>query len=161
MSVYVDDMKAVYGRLIMCHMVADTEEELHAMADLIGVDRKWYQYPHKSRYPHYDIALSKRALSKRALAVSNGAQEIRWRDAPEICRRCIAALKDTAFLDRICVNYIRHELTSYDYLFAKTAGKTGIATAVNKIRAKIFAEIASVYPVFGPECERQRGAKGA
>ncbi len=86
MAVYVDDMKAGYGRMVMCHMVADTEAELHAMADLIGVDRKWYQYPHKSRHPHYDIA-----LSKRALAVANGAQEIRWRDAPEICRRCIAA----------------------------------------------------------------------
>ena len=89
MAVYVDDMRAGYGRMIMCHMVADTEAELHAMADLIGVDRKWYQYPHKSRYQHYDIA-----LSKRALAVAHGAIEIRWRDAPEICRRCVAALKD-------------------------------------------------------------------
>lgn len=81
MPVYVDDMKAGYGRMVMCHM-ADTEDELHAMADLIGVDRKWYQYP------HYDIA-----LSKRTLAVANGAQEIRWRDSPEICRRCIAAMQ--------------------------------------------------------------------
>lgn len=88
MPVYVDDMKAKYGRMIMCHMVADTEDELHAMADLIGVDRKWYQYPHKSRYPHYDIA-----LSKRTIAVENGAKEIRWRDSPEICRRCIANSK--------------------------------------------------------------------
>lgn len=88
MTVYVDDMRAGYGRMVMCHMVADTELELHAMADLIGVDRKWYQYPHKSRYPHYDIA-----LSKRALAVAAGAKEIRWRDATEICRRCIEELK--------------------------------------------------------------------
>ena len=91
MAVYVDDMKAGYGRMVMCHMVADTEAELHAMADLIGVDCKWYQYPHKSRYPHYDIA-----LSKRALAVANGAQEIRWGDASEICRRCIAVIRAAA-----------------------------------------------------------------
>lgn len=90
MSVYVDDMRAGYGRMVMCHMVADTEEELHAMADKIGVDRKWYQYPKKSRYPHYDIA-----LSKRALAVAAGAQEIRWRDAPEIARRCRDAILAT------------------------------------------------------------------
>lgn len=88
MAVYVDDMKAAYGRMVMCHMVADTESELHAMADKIGVDRKWYQYPVKSRYPHYDIA-----LSKRALAVQFGAQEVRWRDCPEISRRCLAAMK--------------------------------------------------------------------
>lgn len=94
MAVYVDDMRAGFGRMVMCHMVADTEAELHAMADKIGVDRKWYQYPKKSRYPHYDIA-----LSKRALAVEAGAQEIRWRDSPAISRRCrdaiLAAQKDT------------------------------------------------------------------
>ena len=84
MAVYVDDMQAKYGRMIMCHMVADTESELHAMADLIGVDRKWYQYPHKSRHPHYDIA-----LSKRALAVANGAKEITMREAPAITRKCL------------------------------------------------------------------------
>jgi len=87
MAVYVDDMRAGYGRMVMCHMVADTKAELHAMADKIGVDRKWYQYPKKSHYPHYDIA-----LSKRALAVAAGAQEIRWRDAPAISRRCLESI---------------------------------------------------------------------
>lgn len=78
MTVYVDDMKAGYGRMVMCHMLADTDEELHAMADLIGVARKWHQAPpeHDS---HYDIA-----LSKRALAVRNGAQEITLRQAAAI-----------------------------------------------------------------------------
>ena len=83
MAVYVDDMKAKYGRLVLCHLVADTEEELHAMADAIGVARKWYQYPHKSRHPHYDIC-----LTKRARAVALGAVEIRWRDSPVITRKC-------------------------------------------------------------------------
>ena len=88
MPVYVDDMRAGFGRMVMCHMVADTEAELHAMADKIGVARKWYQYPHKSRYPHYDIG-----LSKRALAVAAGAQEITMREAPAIARRCLAGSK--------------------------------------------------------------------
>ena len=65
MSVYVDDMHAPYGRLIMCHMLADTDAELHAMADRIGVARKWHQGD------HYDIA-----LSKRRLAIKFGAVEI-------------------------------------------------------------------------------------
>lgn len=69
MTVYVDNMRAKYGRVVLCHMVADTLDELHAMADRIGVVRKWFQ-EHAS-YPHYDIS-----LAKRALAVQAGAQEI-------------------------------------------------------------------------------------
>ena len=69
MSVYVDDMRAKFGRMIMCHMIADSDDELHAMAAKIGVARKWFQGD------HYDIA-----LSKRALAVAAGAQEITWRE---------------------------------------------------------------------------------
>ncbi len=69
MTVYVDDMHKYslgkFGRMKMSHMIADTEAELHAMADKIGVARKWYQKD------HYDIA-----LSKRSLAVQHGAVEI-------------------------------------------------------------------------------------
>ena len=42
MTVYVDDMKAKFGRMIMCHMIADTDEELHTMASKIGVKLKWH-----------------------------------------------------------------------------------------------------------------------
>lgn len=81
MSVYVDDMRARYGRMVMCHMIADTDEELHAMAAKIGVARRWWQAPpeHDS---HYDIA-----LSKRALAVAAGAVEITWRQTGAMCFR--------------------------------------------------------------------------
>src|ERR1700758_1315396 len=63
-------MKARFGRLIMVHMIADTDAELHAMADRIGVARKWHQGD------HYDIA-----LSKRDLAIASGARPITWRQA--------------------------------------------------------------------------------
>lgn len=73
MSVYVDDMRAPYRGMIMCHMIADTDEELHAMADTIGVARKWFQGD------HYDIC-----LTKRAKAVSLGAVELTMRELAKI-----------------------------------------------------------------------------
>lgn len=66
MSVYVDSMRAPYRRMIMCHMLADTASELHAMADKLGVARKWFQA--FASTPHYDIC-----LSKRHLALAHGA----------------------------------------------------------------------------------------
>lgn len=81
MSVYVDDMRAPFGRMIMCHMLATTDEELHAMADKIGVARRWHQKagtPHS----HYDIC-----LTKRALAVKLGAIEIERAGVAAIIRQ--------------------------------------------------------------------------
>lgn len=76
LTVYVDDMKAGYGYMKMCHMLADSDDELHAMADIIGVNRRWWQSPAKASGSHYDIA-----QSKRALAVEHGAVEITLRQA--------------------------------------------------------------------------------
>lgn len=76
MTVYVDDMRANFGRMIMCHLLADSDNELHAMAYKIGVARKWWQSPENTAGSHYDIA-----LSKKSLAVSFGAIEITWRQA--------------------------------------------------------------------------------
>lgn len=77
MAVFVDDMRAPFGRLIMCHMIADTSKELVAMARKIGVQTKWIQ--DKGTYrEHFDIA-----LSKRKLAVGAGAIEITQRALAE------------------------------------------------------------------------------
>ena len=74
MTVYVDDMRAPYGRMIMCHMGADTTEELVAMADRIGVQRKWIRLKGQD-HEHFDIS-----LAKRALAVKAGAKEVTMRE---------------------------------------------------------------------------------
>lgn len=73
MTVYVDDMRARFGRMTMCHMIADSDDELHAMADRIGAKRAWHQAPpdHDS---HYDIS-----LSRRAIALAAGAVEVTQR----------------------------------------------------------------------------------
>lgn len=81
MAVYVDDMRAPYGRMLMCHMVADSTAELIAMADRIGVQRRWLQHRGTPK-EHFDIA-----LSKRALAVKAGAIEITRQQLGERLRR--------------------------------------------------------------------------
>lgn len=67
MTVYVDDSKWRLGRMHMCHMMADTEEELHEMADQLGLKREWFQA--HARLAHYDICKSKRARALKLGAV--------------------------------------------------------------------------------------------
>lgn len=74
MPVYVDDMRARFGRLVLCHMTATTSEELLAMVDRIRVQRKWIQKPGIAWAEHFDIS-----RSKRKLAVAAGAMEVTWR----------------------------------------------------------------------------------
>ena len=52
----------------MCHMFADTADELHTMAHAIGMRRAWYQ---PFSFPHYDVS-----LQRRARAIKLGALEV-------------------------------------------------------------------------------------
>ena len=83
MAVYVDDIRARYCRMIMCHMLADTDEELRAMADRIGVHQRWHQKD------HFDIC-----LRKRAMAVAAGAIEVTRREAVAIRARVRNPVKE-------------------------------------------------------------------
>ncbi len=69
MPCYVDPSIHPFGRMVMCHLWADTEAELMAMVDKIGVARKWVQRPPKASWLHFDIAKSKRALAVAAGAI--------------------------------------------------------------------------------------------
>jgi hypothetical protein len=70
--VYIDNMNAPYRGMLMCHMVADTTEELLNMVDKIGVNRKWLQDA-GTYSEHFDIC-----LSKKAKAIKLGAKEITY-----------------------------------------------------------------------------------
>ena len=74
MTVYVDDMykypMGEFRGMKMSHMIATDEEELHRMADTIGVRRKWYQGD------HYDISLGMRVKAIEAGAVSIGLRDL-------------------------------------------------------------------------------------
>lgn len=80
MSVYVDNGRYSFGRMIMCHMTADTSEELFAMAVKIGVYAGHVQKRGTPR-EHFNVC-----LSKRSLAVAMGAIEISERRTVEIMR---------------------------------------------------------------------------
>lgn len=84
MTVYVDDMWKTpmgrFGRMKMSHMIADTTEELLAMADRIGVARRHIQSEGTAR-EHFDIG-----KAKRDRAVACGAVEITMRELAQKCR---------------------------------------------------------------------------
>lgn len=77
MTVYVDDVRHRFGRMLMCHMWADSLDELLDMADRIGVARKWIQghptlsfgkHRHAS-WVHFDISLGCKGKALAAGAV--------------------------------------------------------------------------------------------
>ena len=80
MSVYVDynqtcrpnkDWRYKY----VCHMMADTIEELHSMAKKIGLKRKWFQDTNK-RFPHYDLNPNKRQQAVKQGAIEKPSMEL-------------------------------------------------------------------------------------
>lgn len=90
MTVYVDDAFREgdhWGRWQGGgHLQADTLDELHAMADRLGLKRSWLQTkPGRPWRDHYDLT-----AAKRELALALGATPITWRQA---ARRNIAARK--------------------------------------------------------------------
>lgn len=60
MSAYLDSMG---------HLIADSEDELHAFAASIGLRRSWYQGPPEHEFWHYDCIGSKRRAAVEAGAV--------------------------------------------------------------------------------------------
>lgn len=69
--VYIDNMFAEFGRMKMCHMMADSTDELLLMADRIGVSRKWIQEA-GTYHEHFDVSSGKRleAIKLGAIAIT-------------------------------------------------------------------------------------------
>ncbi len=56
--IYIGTREYKYGRMLMSHMIADALNELHTMAALLNIKRKYFQ--DKKGRPHYDICKSKK-----------------------------------------------------------------------------------------------------
>lgn len=93
MAVYVDQEQNRFGRMIMSHMVADSIEELHAMADRIGLRRCWFQ---PKSHPHYDVS-----RQKRAMAVKYGAIEVDRKGLVEVLQRNRSRHEGQSFLAQL------------------------------------------------------------
>lgn len=80
MAIYVDGLTR-HGKVLWSHMMTDGDiEELHAMADRIGLRREWFQ-DKNPRYLHYDVQ-----PRLRALAIKNGAVVV---ESYELIKRCV------------------------------------------------------------------------
>src|SRR4249920_1196998 len=65
------------------------------------------------------------------------------------------------FLERITVNFIRHNLTAYDRALEEVAGRVGIASAVqSKDLLSHRRAIGESYPALADECSRQLMRRG-
>lgn len=79
MSVYVDELRIFPGQKFTlfsrgsCHLTADSDEELHAFAQRLGMRRAWFQ-PHPLAN-HYDLTPSRRAFAVRLGALEVSAKE--------------------------------------------------------------------------------------
>lgn len=80
MPVYVDNPRNPLGRMKMCHMIADTFDELWQIAYDLDLKEEWFQ--RDASFPHFDIS-----LSKRRQAVALGAIECTSRELVTHLRR--------------------------------------------------------------------------
>jgi hypothetical protein len=69
--------------------------------------------------------------------------------------RTASVNSDTEFLDRITVNYLRHQLSNYEDRLDLLFGKVGKEVAYQILRRKIMRAIADRYPQLEEECRRQ------
>ena len=89
MACYVDTVReypdAGLRHTRVCHLLADTRAELHAMAEALGVPRRYFQ-DHPWRW-HHDLP-----EPLRARAVELGAREVGLREVGLLLRRRKAEL---------------------------------------------------------------------
>lgn len=96
MTVYVDDANIQASvqngsrthTSKWCHLIADTEDELHEFAARLGMRRSWFQQPkgigslplkpesRKAQNWHYDLTAPKRAMAVRLGAVEVTSREM-------------------------------------------------------------------------------------
>ena len=90
MTCYVDTVReypdAGLRFIAYCHLLADTRDELHAMADELGIPRRYFQ-DHPWRW-HHDLP-----APLRSRAVELGAREVTMHEVGALLRQRRAAVR--------------------------------------------------------------------
>jgi hypothetical protein len=87
MAVYIDDWRQLATVRNMTtrwsHLTADTEDELHELAQKLGIPRRAFQHkPGKPQFDHYDVP-----DELREKAIELGAIALEWREAAKLRKR--------------------------------------------------------------------------
>lgn len=101
--------------------------------------------------------LSTKKLRKLAVASYEELELERNWDEP----RMVEDDAPQEFIQRIEVNFLRHEATMYDAELEEYAGSTGVREAVDMVRERVYEVIANEYPFLKKECERQLAERRA
>lgn len=101
--------------------------------------------------------LSTKKLRKLAVASYEELELERNWDEP----RMVEDDAPQEFIQRIEVNFLRHEGTMYDSELEEYAGSTGVREAVDMVRERVYEVIANEYPFLKKECERQLAERRA
>lgn len=75
-----------------------------------------------------------------------------WIDEPYM-KNAYTANEET--INRWIINYIRHNLVSYDNFLGSIDGKVGSVEAYPEVKIAVLEKIANTYPKYKDECERQ------
>lgn len=93
--------------------------------------------------------LSEKVLVERACRSYNAGRDLS-RDLP-----LASPESGPKFLDRIVVNYLRHELTKYEEALREITGRVVAEDAYIEIKTRILDAIAEQYPELSAECSAQ------
>lgn len=104
-----------------------------------------------------EIVIEVRVFSKDELVL----QACGDYNATRACNGGMSASPESGpgFLDRICVNYIRHNLTNYDEVIGNISGQVAVEEAYHLHYTRVMEAIAQKYPWLEEECHRQIESK--
>lgn len=72
--VYIDNARVAYKGNLYCHMLADSLDELHEFAEVLGIKKCWFHG--SASYPHYDVKIEFRPQAINLGAILSSRKQI-------------------------------------------------------------------------------------